>query len=435
MRRLVEELRDRIASFIPQRGVVALVVSCTEADAAIVNKIIEGLDEASSSELFWVVTDEFRTAEQFTEACVQSFAVKHQAVRLAMEKKKLKAWPEFPAELRSSDLPPVERLKRLIVFSRSLLPVPDGALVVWALFPLKISNPSGHADLMSEIWRHEYPFPWCHHVRFIVRDDPATGLASRRAQEARFVQQLRADFSPEALRKAAEEEAGDDRAPLADRINNALVLAGMDFAHQRHDQALRGYEIVHRYAASANVPVLAALALQGMADVHYARGAREQAGQMLQAALAPAALAKPPPVPILFSLYLNLGNLRFEQKKWDEAEVFLSGAADFAMLQRDPNQRLHCWDSVGLAQYQQHKTEPALKTWSNGAIVAGKLKLQEHYQTFTRRLNAHYQERKDERGLREAMNRIREAISAPESTGSDRGQETQTGRRPDGVSR
>jgi tetratricopeptide (TPR) repeat protein len=440
MRRLLEELRERIAGFVPQRDAVALVVSCTDADAALVNKIIEGVDDASDSELFWIVVDEFKNPGQFVEACVQSLAIKHQAARLAMEKQKLKPWPELPAEIsRPGSLAPLDRLKKLVTFSRSLLPIPDGALVVWALFPMKIADPAAYADLMAQLWRHEYPFPWCHQARFIIRDDAASGLLARRAQDAPAVQQLRADFSPETLRKAAEEEAADDRTPLPDRINNALVLAGMDFAHQKYDLALRGYEVVHRYAAGANIPVLASVALQGMADVHHARGNKEQADKLLQAALAPAAAATSPPVPILFNLYLNLGTLRFEQKKWDEAEVFLSGAADFAMLLRDPDQRLRCWDTLGLAQYQQRKIDPALKTWSNGAIVAGKLKLQEQQQAFVRRLNSHYQQQKDEPGLRNALSRIREAISAHENAASAPPAQpqaaAQTARRPDGISR
>jgi tetratricopeptide (TPR) repeat protein len=402
-----------------------------------VNKIIEGIDDASDSELFWIVVDEFKTAEQFVEACVQALAIKHQAARLVMEKQKLKPWPEFPQEIkRPGSLPPLERLKKLIEFSRSLLPILDGALTVWVLFPFKILDQAGYAELMAQLWRHDYPFPWCHHIRLIIRDDAATGLVTRRAQDVPTVQQLRADFSPEALRKAAEEEAADDRLPLADRINNALILAGMDFSHRKYDAALRGYNVVHRYAVATNNPTLGAIALHGLADVHGATGSKDRAAELLQAALAPAAASSSPPVPILFNLYLNLGTIRFEQKKWDEAEVYLNGAAEFALLLRDPGQRLRCWDTLGLAQYQQRKTEPALKTWSNGAIVAGKLKLQDQQQTFIRRLASHYEQQKDESGLRQTMNHIREKISAPENQVPAPASGTaQTARRPDGLSR
>jgi len=125
---------------------------------------------------------------------------------------------------------------------------------------------------------------------------------------------------------------------------------------------------------TANVPVLGAIALQGMADVHSANGRKAEAGKMLQAALAPAAAASSPPVPILFNLYHNLGALRYEEQKWDEAEVYFNGAAEFALLQHDPQQRLHCWEMMGRAQYQQNKIEPALKTRNGvGNLACGVL--------------------------------------------------------------
>ena len=60
----------------------------------------------------------------------------------------------------------------------------------------------------------------------------------------------------------------------------------------------------------------------------------------MQTALAPAAAAPQPPIPVLFDLYSKLGELRLSQERWPEAEVFLQGAADFALLLHDPDRRL-----------------------------------------------------------------------------------------------
>jgi tetratricopeptide (TPR) repeat protein len=187
------------------------------------------------------------------------------------------------------------------------------------------------------------------------------------------IQRVDVDFSPEAIRQALEEEANDEQTPLAERVNHALLLAGIDFGHARYDLAFKQYDVVHRFAATTQNPTLAALALMGMGEVQRAQGASEKAAEFFQAALAPATLAQSPPIPVLLNLYLNLGELRYEQKRWEEAEVFLQGAGEFAFLMRDPAQRLRSWKLLGDAQYQQAKIPAALKTWSNGAIVAGKL--------------------------------------------------------------
>jgi len=412
MRRKVEHLRERLAQFIGQREDLVQVVRCSDADAALVNKVVEGLDEASSSELFWVAVDEFNDPVSFAEACVQSFAVKHEATRLASEKQKLRPLPPLPAEVASAGrLPPVERLRQLIVFSRSLLPTLDGCAVVWAFLPTKIANGAAYADLMSALWQHELPFPWCHHVRMIMRDLFPDSVLKSRTEGAPRIREAVVDFSPEAIRNALEEEANDEQTPLGERVNNALLLAGIDFAHARYDLALKQYEIVNTFAAATKNPTLAALALIGIGDVHRAQKQTDKAAEFFQAALAPAAQAPSPPVPILLNLYLNLGELRYGQKRWEEAEVFLHGAGEFAFLMHDPAQRLRSWNLLGDAQYQQTKTEAALKTWSNGAIVAGKLQREEDQQIFLQRLREHHSRQRDENGLRVAMKQIKDAVA------------------------
>lgn len=416
MRQLIERVRMRLGQFVAQRDHLALVVSCSDSDAAVVHKMLEGLDEASNSEVFWLVVDEFSDAASFVEACVQSFSTKHTAVRLAMKKKGLPVWPPLPSEISQAGvLPPLERLKQLVIFSRSLLPVRDGVVVVWGLLPFAIQQLPAYADFMASLWQHEYPFPWCHHVRFILRDQFPNGSLLLRAREAVAVDALEVDLSAKAIREAMEAEAGDDAAPLADRINNVLMLAGMDYAHCHYDRALRQYDLVHRYALGAKNPTLAAVALNGMGEVHRAQGQREWAGDFFQAAVAPAVQAPGPPVPILFNVYSNLGQLRLEQERWEEAEVYLQGAADFALLLRDPPQRLHFWNLLGQVQYRQSKTGPALETWFNGAVVAGKLRQEGQQRGFVEQLRKHYEQQHDEPGLREILRKIQDAIAADTS--------------------
>ena len=391
MRRMVEQLRSRVAGFIGQRDDLVLVLRCTASDCALVSKVIEGEDEASTSELYWTVIDAFDDAPSFVDACVRSFATKHEAVRLALQKQNLPAWPPLPEAIADpATLPPIDRLKQLIVFSRSLLPTLTGCGVVWALLPMEINDGAAYENFVTALWRHEFPFPWCHHVRMIVRDDFDAPMLAAETAVAPRVGEYVVDFSPDAIRQGLEEEAGDDGAPLGDRVNSCLMLAGIDFSHGRYDRAIQQYDIVHQYAANSQNPTLAAIALNGMGDALRALGKVAEADVMMQTALAPAAAAPQPPIPVLFDLYSKLGELRLSQERWQEAEVFLQGAADFAMFLHDPDQRLRHLKLVGEAQYRQAKTTPALKTWYAGAVVAGKLRKDDEYRIFVRQLQSHY---------------------------------------------
>src|SRR5690242_16435262 len=99
MRAKLEGLREAMARFIAQREDLILVIRCSDPDAALVSKIVEGLDESSSSELFWLIVDEFKDPVSFAEACVRSFATKHEGVRLALANAKQPPQPPLPANV------------------------------------------------------------------------------------------------------------------------------------------------------------------------------------------------------------------------------------------------------------------------------------------------------------------------------------------------
>jgi hypothetical protein len=102
MRQKIDRLRQQLAMFVGQRDDVALVVRSSEADCGLVAKIIEGLDESSTSELFWTVTDAFHDAPSFVEACVQAFAARHEAVRLTLQQQSSPTWPPLPAQIENA---------------------------------------------------------------------------------------------------------------------------------------------------------------------------------------------------------------------------------------------------------------------------------------------------------------------------------------------
>jgi tetratricopeptide (TPR) repeat protein len=402
-----------VAEFVGQREDLVLVVRCTGSDCTLVSKIVEGQDESSTSELYWTVIDAFNGAQTFVDTCVTSFVTKHEAVRLALERQNLPAWPPLPERVANpAGLPPTERLKELIVFSRSLLPTLTGCGVVWALLPMEINDRDAYADFMTSLWQHQFPFPWCHHVRIIVRDEFAAPILTDHIGRAPRVCEYVTDFSPEAIRQSLEEEAGDDSAALGDRVNSCLMLAGIDYSHGRYDRAIQQYDVVHQYAAAAQNPTLAAIALNGMGDALRAQGRVDAADLVLQSALAPASIAPQPPVPVLLDLYGKLGELRLSQERWHEAEVFLQGAADFAVLQRDPDQRLKHLKALGEAQYRQTKTIPALKTWYAGAVVAGKLGRDDEHKMFVSALRAHYAAVGDDKNLARVMDAMGQQIAA-----------------------
>src|SRR6476661_7571030 len=220
MQKLFDALEARLKGFVDQRDDLALVVTCTDEECVVVLKSLEGIDEASASEMFWVVSDAFRDAGSYVSGIVNGFAVKHGGVRLSMEREGFPPWPELPAAVLDEARKPADRLRELMIFSRSLLPATDGFVAAWCLIPLSIVDRAGYASLLAELLRHEFPQPWCHHLRFYVRGDPADPTLPAALRPIPRVVWYRPPLGQDDMQRAMDEETADQSLPLDRRLQH-----------------------------------------------------------------------------------------------------------------------------------------------------------------------------------------------------------------------
>ena len=395
MQTLFDNIKRSVIDFIGQRNDVTLVVRCSDGHTPPIGKAFEEVEDAAVSEMFWIHVDDFTETDAYVSAVINTFASKHAAVRLAMQQRGMAPWPEFPESLFDETTPPAARLRDLMAFSRGLLPVPDGMTAVWCLFPFEIGDHAAWAELVAAVVQHEFPRPWCHHLRFIVRDDAAgTPVAIRLAGWQR-VRHYSPDLSDAAIQRAMEDEADDESRPIQQRLQTLFLLANMDHANRRYDDALAKYDVLLPYYTTVRDPTMAALVLNAMGETHGALGNTELASQCFELAWEPAAAAAGPPVPVMLNVVLNLANLRVVQQRWDEAEGFFHVGQQFATLQRAPLTKVQCLETLGVCQYMQGKADVAAETWQAGAHVAGALDLHEQRRSILERLKAHYQQVQD----------------------------------------
>src|SRR5580658_9492801 len=110
MQKLLKEISDRFQTFVDQRDEIGLILLAPAAEAAPLLKILEGLEDASTSDLYWTFTDNFTDTEKYADAVVNAFATKHEAVRLSMQKEGMTPWPPIPTAILSRLASPVQRL-------------------------------------------------------------------------------------------------------------------------------------------------------------------------------------------------------------------------------------------------------------------------------------------------------------------------------------
>jgi tetratricopeptide (TPR) repeat protein len=373
MRKLLQQVSARLEAFVEQRDDVTLVLGAATTDAVPLLGILDGIEANRGSDFFWTFTEPFKGARAYASAVVDAFSAKHSAVRLAMEKEGMKPWPALPASVAADATPPATRLRDLAAFSRELFPVPNGGVAVWTYFPLEVDDPGAFARLMQEVTAHDFPFPWCHHLRFIVRDDPGARAVERALGRAPRVQRYAPDLSTDALNKSLEEEVADESLPLAERMNSLLVSAGNDLAFGRFALSLDKWALLLKYHGSMNNHPMAAIALNGMGQVYQRMGDLESAERAYQSALVPASQGDPPPIAVLRNVVLSLADLRAEQKRWEEAEGYWDAAEQLATAGRDAPGKARALEQRGLCQLQQGKRDEAERSFHAGSVIAAQI--------------------------------------------------------------
>ena len=374
MRKIVEEISARLVSFVDQRDDAALVIRCTDADAITVLRCLEGNDETSASELYWIHAEPFVSPQQYVGDVVRSFAAKHEALCAAMKIKGMKPWPRIPEHVFDEALDPVERMRQLILFSRLLLPPAEGYLSVWAFCPTQIADAKSHMSLFYFLLQHSNPFPWFHHLRFFVREDLSAHLSLTLQQYGiSRVSFYAADLSNAAIKKSLDKEASDPEIPLDDRIQALFLSAQDDFSNRNFNQALEKQIIILKHHIDAGNKPMTALSVQSIGEIHQRLGRDEHAGRCFETAFGLASETEQPQLPILLNALLSLANLRLGQNRLGEAEAYYENTEKLATVLRNPVTKLQSLENLGYCQYAQGKTEQAITNWRHGAAIAEKL--------------------------------------------------------------
>lgn len=388
MRRLFEQVRRRLSDFVEQRDDALLVVRCNDGDAALVLRMLQELDESDSSNLYWLFGEEFGRPEDYAAAVFQRFEERHRTVCERLEAHRRPVWPAVPPEVRRPGGSPAGRMRALALFARSLLPPGPDFRVIWAPFPLKIGDPAGQAVLFEELLRPDGPMPWYHHLRFVTREDPSRPAMRERLAKTPRVAWYEPDLGAKSQERSLEEDVTDESAPIGQRMQSLLLLAGMDYAHRRFADALKKYDVLLKYYKATGDQPMLALVLNGMGEVHQRAGDLMKAKAHYECALTPAILAESPPV--LLNVTLNLANLMLAGKSWKDGEGYYDSAEKLATAQLNAPTKIHCLENRGVCQDMQGNAKAAVESWEAGATLAKATEERELQKRILERLRALY---------------------------------------------
>ncbi len=367
MKKLFEEVQERLARFVEQRDDIFMIIGCHDFETAYVLKILQAIDESNNSDLFWMFVDEFKDPFSYIETIIEQFKAKHDGVSEGLKKEGKMPWPTIPPLVFDNKLDPMDRLKGLMTFSRSLLPSEEGHLTIWGFFPYQIKQPELYREMANALISHQFPYPWCHHMRIFLRDEKNSPILFKRGNLPR-VCFYDVDFSVKALENSLREEVMDSSIPLGQRLQSLLSVAGLDLSNRRYTEALQKFQILLRYYQGRGDFPMTALLLNWIGEAHEKSGNLREAQKYYESALTPAIESKSEP--ILLNIILNLANLKIRQEVWNEAEIYYESAEKIATALRIPQAKIMCLENRGICQYMQKNVGGALESWENGATLA-----------------------------------------------------------------
>ncbi len=406
MRDLLDPTIAILQSLLDHTDKLALILRSPVSDALPILKVLEGLDAPNPSDLFWVFSDAFHDSTTYAAEIIKNFTSKHQMVQLLLKEEGMQPWPEIPDEILMEKFDPVARMRALTVFSRQLFPTPLSGNNVWIFYPLHIGNYAEYSSFFQSLLRHDFPNPWCHHLRFIVREDPSDPQLSRSLAGFPSVGFHEPDLSSKAVEKSLEREVADESQPLEIRINSLLVMAGMDIAHSRFLESLEKYALVLRYFAPMGNHTMAAVALNGMGEAYVRIGDFESANTAFQSALIPASQTDYPAPQVFLNIALNLANLRMSQENWEQAAGYWDIVQKQSILTRDAGTRIRALEQLGYCHYRLQEFDQAEKSWHDGAVMAGEIYDKELQKSLLERKRNLYVEKREFQKEREITNQL-----------------------------
>jgi len=263
--------------------------------------------------------------------------------------------------------PAASRVRSLLQFARDtrLPPRTSSPRLVALLVPLTVESEAAAHEFARALVAPDGAWPpWFHRMRIFVHALPGAQLGAL----PRFVRTLAVDLSLAALTAGVTEEAKDPLSTPERRAQARLQVAAIDAANGRHEQAIAGFSEVYSWAAGAPNPVLAALALSGIADVAYARKERSEAVAWYERALVPA--SETGAALLMLIVAQNLARVYFELGRHADAETFYDGAQRLAMAVPDAASHVHTLQWRGRLEELRGAQEAAAASYLAAARVA-----------------------------------------------------------------
>lgn len=413
MRRLLERYEQRVDAFVDQSERAALIVAAGPGEQIALLKIVEGID-AKRPDLVFVFPGDFENVAGYVESLIALHEARLTMLSAQAEAEGLPPFPGIPPEVRDPRVSPIDRARFLFMHQRSMIGELDGRVLVVALLPSRIADPAEWARFLAELVHHQLPLPWCHHMRFVVREDAARAVLHEHRASLPHLDFYRPDLGQAAVEKALEDSANDESLPLEERLQSLLILAGADTSYKRIPEAVEKYQLLARYHRAKGDKPMYALCLNGIGEACMRGGNLDLAKRYFEWALTPAIEAMA--AQVMVNASLNLAYLHRTREQYVDAYAYYEAVSDLAKALRNPALKIQALEQGGFCMHKLGRHQRAWELWTEAVTLAAGIEAHDHELGCLERIRALYAEL----GMRDRQREVEDEMRRLEALGARR---------------
>lgn len=380
MQQLLHGLTEQLSAFIEDRVHLVLWASGDEPGTALLLLLLAQQDAQAETDLHIHGPTAFVTPKTFVEEAIRRVQLERDRAALALQEAGRQAPPPLWEALQQERSDPALRLRLLLQYCRSLVPLEEGAQAVVCLAPLQIHDAPAWRLLLTEALFGAEDCAWWSGLKVIVRDLPGGAPRVAAGHRARIAW-CPVSAGTEALDQSLEADVGNPSLPDAVRTQTRLLMAFRALGRGQGEDARRHALLALHAARAAGDCLHEALALTARGDVERLGGTASLALRWYEAALAPAGKARA--AGLLLALSLNLGRIQQDAGNPELAALYFEQASKLSIVCREPTARVQalehwavCLTGLGRGEEGAPKLREALTLTDILADGEGRVRLQ-----------------------------------------------------------
>jgi tetratricopeptide (TPR) repeat protein len=397
MKSFIQNIQAQFKRFMNSPHTSSLVVLCEPEDSALLLKGLEALEQDPAvPDIFLTFGHAFEYLEGYIGQILDSIRQQLAQVNAALAKRGDSALAPFPAELEDEALLPAIQLCEAMKYVRSI--VPRDRRIAYILYPLEIDQPAQYLQLIDYV-RERLEDDALTGTKLIARDSVASPILVPALEG-----QLKVDiYCPElnlaSMEKKLNAMANGPRVPAEEQAQMHMMLAGIDVAHKRYEQALaRNLELLgyfHRIGQRSQQSIV----LNNIGDLHYVQGRFTEAQKWYERAIGLSLELKSQPLVLYQSI--NLGHALFMQLRYDEALIYYRAAERLAQASNTPIYQIQALERIGIIKRECGQLDEAAHEWERAVECSKKSQYELGLQANLERLWKLYDELGDVQRLKE----------------------------------